>query len=75
MTRRLAAAAAVAAALLVGACGGGGTSSTTPTTSAPPGAKIDPNANGTFTGPINKAKSTVTQLNQQQNQLNGSDGG
>ena len=69
--RRAAAAAGLAVlALTLGACGGGGSSSSgsTPTTTPAPGANIDPNSNGVIGGPVNKAKTAVSNLNQQQQQ-------
>ena len=65
--------AAVLAALLLGtaACGGGSKpATTTPTTTPAPGANVDPNANGTFTGPINQAKRTAAQQEQYDQQMN-----
>ncbi len=61
----LAAVAAVGTAL--GACGstGGGASPSPSTTQQAPGANVDPNSNNVITGPVNKAKSTVDQQNQQ----------
>jgi|GEM_PF-4217829 len=69
--RRAAAAAGLAVlALTLGACGGGGSSSSgsTPTTVPAPGANIDPNSNGVIGGPVNRAKTAVSNLNQQQQQ-------
>ena len=63
--------------LVLSACGAGAPASGTgtPTTSAGPAAKIDPNARGVFTGPINQARSTVNSLNQQQDQQQQQTGG
>jgi hypothetical protein len=70
------AAVGLALALALGACGGGGQSTgTTPTTTPGPGANIDPNAGGVVGGPANKAKTAVTSLNQQQQQLEQQTGG
>ena len=66
MNARMVRALAITLLLVAAACGGGGARSTTPTTSRAPGASIDPNANGTFTGPINAARRTADQVNQQQ---------
>jgi hypothetical protein len=64
-----AAAGLLAVALALGACGGGGQSTgTTATTTPGPGANVDPNSGGVVGGPVNKAKSAVTALNQQQQQ-------
>lgn len=69
--------AALAAAALMGTgCGGGG-GATKPAAPAPaPGANVDPNANGTYTGPINKAKQVGQQsdVRNQQVQQQGGDG-
>jgi len=64
-------------ALTLGACGGGGQSSgsTTPTTTPAPGAKIDPNSQGVVGGPVNRAKTAVSNLNQQQHQEEQQTGG
>ena len=68
---------ALGSVLLLGACGGGGQSSGTsaPTTTPPPAANIDPNAGGPVAGPVNKARSAVSQLNQQQQQEQQQTGG
>lgn len=63
--------AAVVVALVAGACGGGGSSET----HAPPAAKIDPNAGGYIGGPVNRARTQVSNLNQQQQQLEQQTGG
>ncbi|MBV8386404.1 MAG: hypothetical protein JO155_06395 [Acidimicrobiia bacterium] len=64
-----AAVALVIVALSLGACGGGGSSSgSTPTTASAPGAKIDPNSQGVVGGPVNRAKTAVTNLNNYQQQ-------
>jgi len=68
MNARIVRAGAITLLFVAAACGGGGGRSTTPTTSGAPGASIDPNANGTFTGPINTARRTADQVNQQQQQ-------
>jgi hypothetical protein len=69
--RPLAAAGLVAALLAVGACGGGAKpSGASPPPSSAPGANIDPNANGTFTGPINQAKRVAGQQTQHDAQEN-----
>ena len=65
----------LAGALAGCSAGGNSTSPATPTTAPAPGANIDPNANGIITGPINKAKTVVTQLNQQQSQQQQDTGG
>ena len=71
-----AAAGLLALALALGACGGGGQSTGTTVTTAPgPGAKVDPNSGGVVGGPVNKAKSVVTSLNQQQHQEEQQTGG
>ena len=67
--RHLAVAGLAAAVLAIGACGGGHPSTSQPPTSSAPGASIDPNADGTFTGPINQAKRTAAQQSQQGTQL------
>jgi ABC-type uncharacterized transport system auxiliary subunit len=67
--RRMVVVAAVLGAVVLGACGGGGAKPASTSTPAAPGANVDPNANGTFTGPINKAKTTATNVNNQQQQL------
>jgi len=75
-TAPVAAAGLVVLALTLGACGGGGQSSgSTPTTSPAPGAKIDPNSQGIVGGPVNKAKSAVSGLNQQTHQEEQQTGG
>ena len=67
MRKPAAAAGLVALALTLGACGGGGSSSgSTPTTAPAPGAKVDPNSQGVVGGPVNRAKSAVSSLNQYQ---------
>ena len=67
MRKPAAAAGLVALALTLGACGGGGSSSgSTPTTTPAPGAKVDPNSQGVVGGPVNRAKSAVSSLNQHQ---------
>ena len=67
MRRTAAAAGLVALAFVLGACGGGGQSSgSTPTTTPAPGAKIDPNSQGVIAGPVNRAKTAVSNLNQYQ---------
>ena len=73
--RRLAGVALLALAL--SACGGGGSgASSGPTTTSPaPGANVDPNAHGYYTGPINDAKNAVNDLNAQQHQLEQQTGG
>ena len=72
MTNRTRIAAVVVAIVgLAGACGGGGGSET----HAPPAAKIDPNARGYVGGPVNGAKTQVSNLNQQQHQLEQQTGG
>jgi hypothetical protein len=71
-----AAAGLVVLALTLGACGGGGQSSgSTPTTTPAPGAKIDPNSQGVVGGPVNRAKTAVSNLNQQQHQEEQQTGG
>jgi hypothetical protein len=69
--RPLAAAGLVAALFALGACGGGAkpNGASSPASSAP-GANVDPNANGTFTGPINQAKRVAGQQSQQSAQEN-----
>ncbi len=74
--RKASAAAAALVVLALGACGGGGQSSgTAPTTMPAPGANVDPNSGGIVGGPVNKAKSAVSQLNQQQSQERQQTGG
>lgn len=77
--RRLGLAACVATiGVVAGACAatGGGGASTPPSTTQPaPGANVDPNSNNFITGPVNKAKSTVQQQNQQLNQEQQQSGG
>jgi hypothetical protein len=74
---RTARAAAFGLALVLGAgaCGGGGSTGTTATTAPGPGANVDPNSGGVVGGPVNKAKTAVTSLNQQQQQLEQQTGG
>ena len=70
--------AALGLGVVLSACGTGASTPSgtgTPTTSAGPAAKIDPNAHGVFTGPINQARSTVDSLNQQQDQQQQQTGG
>jgi len=67
MTRRTVLALLATAAVVLGACGGSGGGRAAPP--APPAARIDPNANGTFTGPVNHARSVAGQQDQQQRQL------
>ena len=75
-TAPAAAAGLLALALALGACGGGGQSTGTTVTTAPgPGAKVDPNSGGVVGGPVNRAKSVVTSLNQQQHQEEQQTGG
>src|SRR5436309_7541667 len=61
-----------AAAFLLGACGGGGGGGTTAgspsTTAAPVGSGVKAGAGGSIGGPVNTARDTVNQLNQQQRQ-------
>jgi hypothetical protein len=67
--------AVLAAAALMGtaACGGG--SPAKPASSSPaPGANVDPAANGTFTGPINKAKQVGQQSDTRTSQMQQGDG-
>ena len=68
-----------AAALMTAACGGGGGAShgsaTTPTTSPAPGANVDPNANGVYTGPINRAKQVGQQSDARNQQVDSQGGG
>jgi len=65
----------VTAAVAAGACSGGSSAKTSPSTpAAPPAAHIDPNANGTFTGPINQARRTAGQQDEQQRQLDSQTG-
>lgn len=72
---RLAAAMVVVGALGLSACGGGTGKPASPTVPAvsnvplAPGANIDPNANGTFTGPINRARDVAGDANQRTQQL------
>jgi len=67
MRKAAAAAGVVALVLTLGACGGGGQSSgSTSTTTPAPGAKIDPNSQGVVGGPVNRAKTAVSNLNQYQ---------
>ena len=75
--RTAVAVAIVSSALLFGACGGGGQSSGTsaPTTAPAPAAKVDPNSNGAIAGPVNRARSVVTQQNQQLQQEEQQTGG
>jgi len=74
--RTLITATALGSVLLLGACGGGGQSGTSaPTTAPAPAAKVDPNSNGAVAGPINKARTAVSQLNQQQQQEEQQTGG
>jgi hypothetical protein len=56
-------------ALALSACGGGGSSSGSPaTTSAPAGSGVRSGTGGYIGGPVNTARDTVNQLNQQQQQ-------
>jgi hypothetical protein len=64
-----------ACALLLGACGGQSSGTSAPTTTPAPAANIDPNAGGPVAGPVNKARSAVSQLNQQQQQQQQQTGG
>jgi hypothetical protein len=74
--RTLIVATALGSAVLLGACGGGESSGTSaPTTPPAPAAKVDPNSNGAVAGPINKARTAVSQLNQQQQQEQQQTGG
>ena len=72
----------LAAGALVGALAAGcgnaasGSNSTGASTTAPaPAASIDPNARGVITGPINSARNTANQLNEQQNRTQQQAGG
>ena len=68
--------AVVTSALVLGACGGGGSPSGSPATTAPaPGSGVKAGAGGSIGGPVNTARQTVDQLNQQQRQEEQQTGG
>ncbi|HEX9530037.1 MAG TPA: hypothetical protein VF954_02790 [Acidimicrobiales bacterium] len=72
VARQLLLAAVLSAGLAACSGGSGPASAPTATTQPPaPGANVDPNAHGVITDPINRAKTVVTQLNQQQSQTDG----
>lgn len=75
--RALGATVSLVGACLLTACGGGSSSSggTTATTAPAPGSGISANAGGYVGGPVNKARNTVDQLNQQQKQEQQQTGG
>jgi hypothetical protein len=73
--RTLIVAAALGSVVLLGACGGGSSGTSAPNTPPAPAAKVDPNSNGAVAGPINKARTAVSQLNQQQQQEQQQTGG
>src|SRR4051812_28882416 len=65
--RALGAAVSLVGAFLLSACSGGSSSSgSTPTTAPAPGSGVKTDAGGYVGGPVNTARNTVNQLNQQQ---------
>lgn len=69
---RLTVVASALVVVLTTGCGGGGSGDERP---APPAARIDPDAKGTFTGPVNRARRTADQLDQHQQDRDDETGG